>query len=77
MDAYIKEEQIVLIERERVFKEMKEEMGGVKQELVKSDKKIKEIREETKNQARELNARIDAKNAEIEKISEVIRDREF
>jgi hypothetical protein len=77
MDAYIKEEQIVLIERERVFKEMKEEMGGVKQELVKSDKKIKEIREETKNQARELNARIDAKNTEIEKISEVIRDREF
>jgi len=66
-----------LIERERVFKEMKGEMGEVKKELVRCDKRIKEIREETKNEARELNARVEAKNAEIEKITEVIRDREF
>ncbi len=77
MDAYIKEEQIVLIERERVFKEMKNEMGEVKKELVRCDKRIKEIREETKNEARELNAKVEAKNAEIENITEVIRDREF
>ena len=66
-----------MIERERVFKEMKGEMGEVKKELVRCDKRIKEIREETKNEARELNARVEAKNAEIEKITEVIRDREF
>lgn len=30
MDSYIKEEQIVLIERNRVFKEMKLEMSKVK-----------------------------------------------
>lgn len=30
MDSYIKEEQIVLIERNRVFKEMKVEMSKVK-----------------------------------------------
>jgi hypothetical protein len=66
-----------LIERERVFKEMKNEMGEVKKELVRCDKRIKEIREETKNETRELNARVEAKNAEIEKITEVIRDREF
>ena len=66
-----------MIERERVFKEMKGEMGEVKKELVRCDKRIKEIREETKNEARELNAKVEAKNAEIEKITEVIRDREF
>ena len=66
-----------MIERERVFKEMKNEMGEVKKELVRCDKRIKEIREETKNETRELNARVEAKNAEIEKITEVIRDREF
>lgn len=45
--------------------------------MVRCDKRIKEIREETKNEARELNAKVEAKNAEIEKITEVIRDREF
>lgn len=35
------------------------------------------IREETKNEARELNAQIEHKNAEIDKINELIRDREF
>jgi hypothetical protein len=66
-----------LIERERVFKDMKEEMGEVKKELVKCDKRIKEIREETKNEGRELNERRELKNTEIEKISELVRDREF
>lgn len=56
---------------------MKEEMGEVKKELVKCDKRIKEIREETKNEGRELNERKELKNTEIEKISELVRDREF
>lgn len=41
------------------------------------DKKIKSIREETKNEARELNTQIEQKNAEVEKIKEIIRDREY
>ena len=56
---------------------MKEEMGEVKKKLVKCDKRIKEIREETKNEGRELNERRELKNTEIEKISELVRDREF
>lgn len=52
-----------MIERNKVFKEMKVEMGEVKQQLVKCDKKIKEIREETKKEARELNAQLEDKNA--------------
>lgn len=45
--------------------------------MVNCDKKIKSIREETKNEARELNTQIEQKNAEVEKIKEIIRDREY
>lgn len=52
-------------------------MSRVKQQLLESDKRLKAMREEKKEDAREHIALIEDKNAEIEKINEIIRDREF
>jgi hypothetical protein len=66
MDCYIKEEQNVLIERSALFNKMKQEMYKVKQDLSGSDRKIKQIREDTKHEISETNSRKESKEQEIE-----------
>ena len=56
MDSYIKEEQVVLKEREFLFSKMKQEMHKVKLDLTNSERKIKSIREEIKNEISEKDA---------------------
>jgi hypothetical protein len=45
---------------------MKQEMYKVKQDLSGSDRKIKQIREETKHEIGEMNSRKESKEQEIE-----------
>jgi len=65
MDSYIKEEQVVLKERHAFFTKMREEMHQVKSDLAHSDRKIKQLREDTKKEIAEKESQIESKDEEI------------
>ena len=52
-------------------------MQQVKSDLAHSDRKIKQLREDTKKEIAEKESQIESKDEEIQKLREMIKDREF
>ena len=52
-------------------------MHQVKSDLAHSDRKIKQLREDTKKEIAEKESQIESKDEEIQKLREMIKDREF
>lgn len=52
-------------------------MQQVKSDLAHSDRKIKQLREDTKKEIAGKESQIESKDEEIQKLREMIKDREF